>query len=105
MTHRVGALPQWSCRPPAEMREALETIRGILKQNKTGVVNYLLALGIESFMATQREREEIRRSGLTIGAILPFLEYGGDPSDKDQVKAAEEYFRKYHTGGIRHRVS
>ena len=99
------ALPQWSCRPPAEMREKLEMIRGIENLSKTGVINFLLSRSIELWQREYRERQAVLGSGLSIGAILPFLEYGGDPADKDQVKAAEEYFRKYHTGGIRHRVS
>lgn len=94
----------WPCRPPAELRKQLKRIMGIENLSKTGVITFLLARGIEAYLRMERERDAVRQSGLSIGAILPFLDYGGDPADKSQVRAAEEYFRKYHTGGIRHRV-
>lgn len=71
---------QWPCRPGAEKSRQIEVIRASLGLRKTGVISYLLTLGIEAHETQKSERQHLnslRAQGLTLSSILPYI--GGRP--------------------------
>lgn len=98
---KTERLPQWPCRPPDELRAMLELVQAKTCHSKTGVVNYLLTLGVMKWQETEDERKAIRDAGLSPGALLPFLGYEGSTDDPVRVQAAVDHLATYAAPGVR----
>jgi len=68
---RRRAFTQWPCRVPADVSDALDKIKEVEHDDKSGVVRHVLLLGIRAWQKEERAREAL--SGLSLDVLLPYL--------------------------------